>query len=293
MATLIIDKNVLQGLSPDAWTRLAAEHTVVMTDVLFFECLKASADERAACFGKLPAIDNPIPLLQHVGHHLQFEFAHGRPLGRPSDHRVPWDYRFNATLSLRDAPMSADVEANIEHHLRAVRNRLPDYIERIRDVHDRMDRARTATGLSRPKIADQLRAEARDLSVVREFLRGFRDPEGQRYLPPVEAMGADSAIVVHFQTHYAMALQRALDHGAEVVSDDFAARHGDALVHDLFDLDYLVLGVLEGGLATHEKRLRRLFVWLRPEGTLWPPPETPSVTSLSEERGAITGSAPS
>src|SRR5690606_11259495 len=131
---------------------------------------------------------------------------------------------------------------------------------------------------------ERMRSELLDLDVVRDFIRGFRDPEGREYLPSMATLGEDSAIVVHFQVSYAMALQRARDHGADVQSETFEARFHEALVHDLFDADYLVLGVLEGGFATYEKRLRRIFAWLRPRGTLWPPLEQPASSAALGSR---------
>lgn len=89
--------------------------------------------------------------------------------------------------------------------------------------------------------------------------------------PPVETLGPDSAVIVHFQVTHALALQRSVDHAGEFDSDDYVQRLVPALARELFDADYLMLGVLEGGLATHEKRLRRIFQWLRPDGRLYPP----------------------
>lgn len=63
----------------------------------------------------------------------------------------------------------------------------------------------------------------------------------------------------------------ALDQLGEFDSEENVLRHTPALARELFDADYLILGILEGGLATHEKRLRRIFEWLRPSGTLYPP----------------------
>lgn len=125
---------------------------------------------------------------------------------------------------------------------------------------------------TRPEAAEALRAGLLDLSTVRAFLQGARDPEGREFLPSMEALGADSARVVHLQVTHALALQRALDHGAELALPANVQRLTPVLARDLFDADYLMLGVLQGGLATREKRLRRIFAWLRPEGILFPEP---------------------
>ena len=110
-ATLILDKNVLQGLSPAAYLGLAEQYRLLMPDVLFFECLKAEPLERAHCFRALPEGDRPVELIHHFGQHLRYELQYGQPLGRPSDHLLDWNYRFNP--SLRDSCVFRSSRATI------------------------------------------------------------------------------------------------------------------------------------------------------------------------------------
>ena len=42
------------------------------------------------------------------------------------------------------------------------------------------------------------------------------------------------------------------------------------LQHDVIDIEYVVLGVLQGALATRDKRMRALFTMLRPDGVVLP-----------------------
>ena len=272
--SLILDKNVLQGLSSTTYNLLAEKFAPVMPDVLFFECLKGNPVERARCFSALPPGDNPIALAHHFGQHLAHELQTHQPLGCPSDHLVPWDYRFNPRL--RDvAPLPPDIEAIIKAEQLEHVTHVPEYVERIRDMHWRVKEVMEEQGIRRVEAAEAIRAGLLDLPTVREALRDARDPNGGEFLPPVDSMGPDSAIIVHFQVTHALALQRALDHGGEFENEKSVARLIPSLARELFDADYLMLAVLEGGMATHEKRLRRIFLWLRPDGVLWPPPDSP------------------
>lgn len=272
---LILDKNVLQGLSSRTYSLLAGKFNLVMPDVLFFECLKGNPVERARCFGALPPGDSPIALAHHVGQHLAHEIQNRQPLGCPSNHLVPWDYRFNPRL--RDVgPLPPDIEAIIEAEQLEHMARVPEYVERIKGMHRRINEVMEAQGIRRAEAAEAIRAGLLDLPTVREALREARDPDGREFLPPVDSMGPDSALIVHFQVTHALALQRALDHGGEFENEKSVARLIPSLARELFDADYLMLGVLEGGMATHEKRLRRIFLWLRPDGVLWPSPDSPA-----------------
>jgi hypothetical protein len=274
---VILDKNVLQGLSPTKYQALAERFRLVMPDVLFFECLKGDPIERARCFGALPAGDNPIALTHHLGYHLQHEIQTGQPLGLPSDHLMPWDYHFNPRLR-NSGPLPPDVEESVESARREHLAGVPGYVGQIQAMHRRLNAIMREQGFSRMESAEAIRAGLLDLSTVRDFLREARDPDGNEFLPPLETLGSNSAIVVHFQVTHALALQRALDHGGEYEKDENVTRLVPSLARELFDANYLMLGVLESGLATQEKRLRRIFEWLRPDGVLWPPPANLTTT---------------
>lgn len=226
--TLILDKNVLQGLSPAGYLSLADDYHLLMPDVLFFECLKAEPSERARCFRALPDEDRPIELIHDFGHHLRHELQHGQPLGRPSDYPLAWDYRFNPALR-ESNPLPQLVEDTVESGRKEHLTRVPGYVDRIRSLHKRLSELGDENGWSRSVGADAIRAGLIDISHVRDALRDVRDPEGRSTLPPVESLGPDSAVVVHFQVTHALALQRALDHASEFASKDYVQHLTPAL----------------------------------------------------------------
>ena len=189
------------------------------------------------------------------------------------EHRPGMDRnRGPAWTGIRNStPLPNKVEKMIESERNEHLARVPGYVEQIRFLNRKLSEVRAENGWSRPVAANAIRAGLLDLPTVRLFTREVRDPEGHDVLPPVETLGPESAVVIHFQVTHALALQRALDHALEFESDDYVQRLNPALARELFDADYLMLGVLEGGIATHEKRLRRIFRWLRPDGRLYPP----------------------
>ena len=42
----------------------------------------------------------------------------------------------------------------------------------------------------------------------------------------------------------------------------------DRLQHDVIDMEYVVLGVLQGALATNDRKMRSMFELLRPQGNV-------------------------
>ena len=45
----------------------------------------------------------------------------------------------------------------------------------------------------------------------------------------------------------------------------------ERLRHDVIDMEYLILGVLQGALASKDRRMRTMFTLLRPDGAVLPP----------------------
>ncbi|MDE0055954.1 MAG: hypothetical protein OXT64_17105, partial [Gammaproteobacteria bacterium] len=48
------------------------------------------------------------------------------------------------------------------------------------------------------------------------------------------------------------------------------AKERENLQHDVIDIEYVILGVLQGALASRDKRMRAAFRTLRPDGVLLP-----------------------
>ena len=53
-----------------------------------------------------------------------------------------------------------------------------------------------------------------------------------------------------------------------LTADALTAKQRERLQHDATDIEYIVLGVLQGALATNDRRMRDMFTRLRPDGTL-------------------------
>lgn len=98
MQAIILDKSYLEGASRTAIQELMGRRTLVMCSALFYELLDTSAKQRTRCFAKLPAIDNPLMLVDHVGELMRIEVQTRLPSGLPSMHALAVRFRFNPVL---------------------------------------------------------------------------------------------------------------------------------------------------------------------------------------------------
>jgi len=268
---LIIDKNVLQGWSKQRLADLADRFELLMPDVLFFE-LMSTGDHvaRARCFSKLPGGENPITLVEHLGAHLSHELTHQAPLGKPSTRRAVGRFRFNPLLSSADYRLPDEqMQATLER-TEYLRQRSVEYLERARTAADIVARRIAQTGEKRPAAFEALREQVLDLEQMRDFISDFEAPEGEPRMPPTENMDRSWAIFVHQVVAWLFALDMAERRWSELHQPGFAEANAVKLEHDVLDAEYLALGVLEGGLATHERKLRSWFRLLCPDGVLIP-----------------------
>ena len=96
---IVIDKSYLQGVATEAIQRLCEEHTVLLTETLFYEILTATESVQRACFAKLSVRENPVVLIPCVGPLLHYEIEHRQAAFPLIDYRLPFTVEFNPQLS--------------------------------------------------------------------------------------------------------------------------------------------------------------------------------------------------
>lgn len=266
---LLVDKNILQGWSRARIEELSNQYELLMPDALFFEMMSTTNEARAKCFSKLPQRANPIVLVDHIGKHLRYELEHGKPLGRPSDHPIDLNYRFNPNLSLPDYELPADVRRKVAEEVERLRPRVTHMIERALTV-GRLLQDNVDARLPRPIRLGLFREMIADLDGARSFVRQLVPPPGERSIPNPSAMDGSWAILRHSQVHLFFAVDIWERYGDDVLLGELNERRYQKIEHDVMDAEYLALATLEGAFASEEKKLRNLFRVLCPNGVLVP-----------------------
>lgn len=267
MNGIILDKSYLQGAPKTSFDAISSTYRVLMPDVLFYEMLSSDEPGRSQCFAKLPQTPNPIPITPHVGALLSLELATHRPAGAPSKHLLDIDFRFNPGLSKQQYEFSeTDIAACKEIETELVRD-IAALIEKVDLI------ATLCPGLTEALQIDKATAHreyesaiANEREKLAEFISSLSFPDGN---PMPSASGLDEAWTVFrwLQAQLLFSLDLRVRYEPKVFLDP-TPKLLRRLEHDVLDLQYLILGVLEGGFATKERKLQRFFKILCPDGIL-------------------------
>jgi hypothetical protein len=268
---ILLDKNFLQGSSTKMIRDLAETHTLLMPDVLFYEMISCDEPARSQCFAKLPPGENPVVLLKHLGGLLSKEMDTHQPCGLPSDNMEEIRYQFNPALSAKgyELPEEAVRQLAVEHE--TLKLEVAQYLQRAATVKNLF----TAFGTAKGKKREELRADAEGTIADFEHMRAFYEsmashsPPGPYNPPSVALVGPDWACVRLMQVQLLFGVDIWYRFGDNFPVEPTGAAY-ERFEHDVLDANYLIMGVLQGSLATHEKKLRRWFRLLRPDGHLYP-----------------------
>ncbi len=131
---VVIDKSFLQGGSKDRLQSLFENHRVLMTQALFYELLTTEPAERARCFRRIPAIENPVVLVYNVGPILRWEVKYHRPLSNIGDMAIDECFQFNPGLLNEDFDMGEEQARHLEKWRKEMSVSVSDFADHCRKV---------------------------------------------------------------------------------------------------------------------------------------------------------------
>ena len=274
---IIVDKSYAQGAA--SLQVLHKDWDLVFPDAFFFEVTSTSAQARSRCLRKLRDIHRhgALHVAPNVGELLRREILGLNHAGAPSDnliHGLPLDDFFGLSFEdLAQARRSAlqQTEVQFSRDVDGLVAKANMLLGRFRGTSEGTTQERKkAYGIARNTIA-------RNRDFISAFFADFVC-QGRHLEPaaPILAAIARSNGFGPAWTIYRW-VQVQLLYGLEI-----AERHGrldpEALTpgqrgrfqNEAIDMEYLILGVLQGALASHDNRMRRMFHLLRPQGILVP-----------------------
>ena len=269
LPAVVLDKNFLQGATSPAIHALAATHRLIMPGALFFELLTTSTETRKACFGRLPQTENPVDLVDHIEALLRHEMEHRAPAGLPSSHRLTLRFRFNRKLLDENYALPTEAAIALTEMEVATEEKIDSLLELSETIPSlfpglldgAMDTQHAAYVSAQRLISDPAK--------VADFYVTLESPGPSTHFPPIKRNPEDWAFVrwlqvkMLFATHLFVRYRGRL---RQMLTPAVRLR----LEHDVHDAQILALGVLEGALATKEKKLREWFHLLKPGAILLP-----------------------
>jgi len=262
---VVLDKNFLQGMSRKEVLDLSASHRLLMPGALFYELLTTSVEARRKCFGKLPQSDNPVLLVDHVGLLLKYELRHARPCKKPSGHRYQIRFRFNEGLLAEGYELPEQARLAITQETEEINEevrRLIGLSESIGSLFPKL-----LSGSTTAQHAERSRAEAAisQLEQIHGFFSALRATDQDNPFPVIRSCFRKWAHIRWLQVLMFFALNLHILYRGKI-REQLTPKLLEKLEHDIHDAQILALGVLEGAIATNERKLLKWFGLLNSGG---------------------------
>lgn len=265
---IILDKNFVQGGTKEAIGELCASGQALMPDVLFYEMLSDDEPWRTRCFVKFPGV-NPVPIVPSVSEMLAIECETHEPCGLPSAHVKGHDFQFNPRLLQGDYVLPKEAQAIVDAERVRVDADVNTLIAMARIAHTVFPGAFDGGSAERAAKQEDFRMSlACDPEPIVRFYSELDRPGAKVVPPPPERLTPEWMHFRWLQVKLLLSLDLASKYGQFDVEMTPATRH--RLENYMMDSHYVMLGALEGGLATKDKWARETFARICPRGLLLP-----------------------
>ena len=257
---IVLDKCYLQGSTQEEIHRLCADRTVLMPEALFFELLTTTEKVRTACFRKLPATENPVELVTHVGTLLAHERETHTPATPVYERRPKMRFVFNTKLATGDFVFTDQQRAGIKEWEADVAESVADFKERA-SVTDKWFPSLTGykPGMPKDRINELRQAVASDRQMIRDIYSAIRHES----FPPASALDEQWAFYRWIQVQLLAILEYIRRYGI-----GNALEASWRIPNDVIDMQYTVTGALVGALASRDAAVQETFKLLCPQGHL-------------------------
>jgi len=263
MTAIVLDKCFLQAARWERVRDLAEAHELIVTGSLFHELLSGDSEARRRVFAKLPRKDDPVRLIDNVSAFLKHEESTRTPAEHVLSHALAFSFRFHPELGNAGYTLTADVRDAVDANVAKTTSMVEDYVRRTNAVVDMFHPLSQGSDQSRADALQRVEAEIADVKNVLVFYGAIGDPD----LPPPDLVDERWATVRFFQT--ALLFSAHTIHRLKgPIGDAISPSEFERLEHDVHDHMVLCVGVMAGGLATNEIKLKRWFKMLSPNGLL-------------------------
>ncbi|MDE0039038.1 MAG: helix-turn-helix transcriptional regulator [Gammaproteobacteria bacterium] len=274
---IIVDKSYVQAAG--SLSEIQRNWSLLFPDAFFFEVASTNPSARQSCLSKLRELrgNGGVYVVSNVGELFRKEIHDLVCAGQPSENLVQGldlDAFFGAqfddlTKARRDALALTEIEFDQE---------VDALIEKANTLHGHIQGTSNGSTEQRKKaygLARQEVAQDRDF-IVKFFAEvlcgGAYAPPGARFLMQIAqtgAFGPEWALYRWTQVTLLYALELLEKHG-QLAPEKLTTKQREKFQHDVIDMQYVVLGVLQGALASKDKRMRAMFKLLRPDGAVLP-----------------------
>lgn len=270
-STVVLDKNYLQS-APGAEIRALCARGASMPDVLFYELI-SNPENRDKCFRKLPEGENPLVLLPGVSDLMRFEVRNNRPCGLPSRKPAATRYQFNKKLADRTFQLDAEQQTLVAEKQAELRADVGGLVQRVEAVASMFPQLLGGRDADRKAFKESVEETiGTDREQLMQFYASLEVPalDGKAF-PGAERLTTNWAIYRWLQVNLLMAVDLLYRYRLTLQDKDvMTEKVATELENDILDSQYVIVGALEGALASGDKNVRRLWRLIRAKGELNP-----------------------
>lgn len=252
---LVLDKSYLQGYNKKHILDLCKNYKILITDTLTYEVLK---DEkmRANLFRKIPPAPKYSEYIPSISQLIQYEIRERRECGKPSTHIVKRDYSSLRRLSdPHMVPSQSEIDAS-----KAEKNFLStllvdgnlEFLKLIFKKYKKSEILNELNDLKNGKINDFLFMNSH-LELQRSLGTN---------LPKFEFFTVNSITYRYYQVMLLFSFDTCNRYeNFEIITKSEKAT--EKIRHDINDMSYIALALLEGGFAVKEEKLKSWWTLLK------------------------------
>lgn len=257
---IVLDKSYLLGSSTATIRQLCSDYRVIMPGALFYELLACRASVRTRCYAKFPAVLNPVELVENVGSLLRYEARHQKPATSLYERRTRILFEFNPKLAAGTFEFTEEQQSGVERWRKEIAMEADVHAETCAVTHKWFPKILGSSGRANPSaIAEVRQAVANDSKMVRLLYNSIR----RRSFPRQSLIDSRWACFRWMQAHLLATLRHIETHGVAA-----APRDRLQLEHDVLDLQYQIMGIVAGRIATRDKNVLRVVSELAPAAVI-------------------------
>lgn len=244
---LVLDKSYLQGYSKPYIFEKCKEYKFLITSSLTYELVKDEKN-RAALFGKIPPAPKYSVYIPAVSQLIQYEIATSSDCGKPSDHIQKRDYSALRRLRNIFSPLKpSDIKAMGDERDFLSKLLYDGELQLIKQIFEKHTNKEIASELN-----ELINGKVTDFAFMNNFLREQR--KNGANLPEVNFFTHKSVSYRHFQVMLLFAFDTCnrYQNFSSIAENKNVV---EKIRHDINDMSYLTLALLEGGFAVKEKKL--------------------------------------
>lgn len=202
---------------------------------------------------------------------MRMEVRNNRPCGLPSRNPETARYEFNRKLADGTFELTAEQKMIVAERQAELRKDVDGLVERVEAVASMFPQLLSGKDAERKALKESIeQTVGTDRESLRRFYASLEVPllDGKAF-PASERLTPKWAIYRWLQVNLLMGVDLLYRYKL-TLRDVMTERLATGLEHDILDSHYVILGALEGALASGDKNVRRLWRLIRPKGELIP-----------------------